>query len=316
LSKLLERALKGEEIAIAKLLTKIEYVDPEGLKALEYLIERSGKAHVVGITGIPGAGKSTIIGALIDEYVRRQHKVGVIMIDPSSPFTNGSFMGNRIRMQERSMLNNVFIRSLASRGHLGGVSAEALMLIEALDGLGYDRIIVETVGAGQTDTEIVSSAHTVAVLAVPGTGDEIQALKAGIMEIGDFYVVNKADRPEAEASYISIKFAIDSAEINFRDGWKPLVMKTVATKGVGVKELVDMFEEHKSFLESKDIFSKRITDRRSKMVELIVRRSVDLVIQRTVDERREELLKSPLLDSVRKLREEVIRKLQEGGTQG
>lgn len=309
MSELLERALKGEEIAIAKLLTKIEYVDPEGMKALEYLAERSGSAHVVGITGIPGAGKSTIIGALIDEYVRRNHRVGVVMIDPSSPFTKGSFMGNRIRMQDRSTLDNVFIRSLASRGHLGGVSAEALMLIEALDGLGYDRIIVETVGAGQTDTEVVSSVHTIAVLTVPGTGDEIQALKAGIMEIGDFYVINKADKPEAEASYISTKFAIDSAEVNFRDGWKPIVAKTVATKGEGIKELVDMFEEHRSFLESKGIFRQRIVDRRVKMVELIVRRNIDQVLQKAVEENKKDILMIPLLKSVEKIQGDLIARI-------
>lgn len=309
MSELLDRAIKGDELSIARLLTKIEYVDPQGLMALEELSKRAGKAFTIGITGIPGAGKSTIIGALIEEYLKRGHKVGVVMIDPSSPFTKGSFMGNRIRMQEKTMLDNVFIRSLASRGHLGGVSAEALMLIEALDGLGFDRIIVETVGAGQTDTEIVSSVHSIAVLTVPGTGDEIQALKAGIMEIGDFYVINKADRPEAEASYISIKFAIDSAEINFRDGWKPLVLKTIATKGEGIKELVDTFEEHRSFLESKGIFSKRILERKSKMIELIVRREIEQLLQKSMEERKEELIKLPLMNAVYSLRAELLKKM-------
>ncbi|MEM4025259.1 MAG: GTP-binding protein, partial [Metallosphaera sp.] len=189
----------GDEIAISKVLTNIEYDTKNGLEYLSVLSKFSGKAHTIGITGIPGAGKSTLISALIENYVKAGHKVGVIMIDPSSPISMGSFMGNRIRMQEKSLMNNVFIRSIASRGHLGGFTSEAIMLTEALDGLGYDRIILETVGAGQTDTDVMSASHTLAVLVIPGAGDEIQAFKAGIMEIGDVYVINKADKPEAEA---------------------------------------------------------------------------------------------------------------------
>ncbi|BAK54733.1 methylmalonyl Co-A mutase-associated GTPase MeaB [Sulfurisphaera tokodaii] len=281
---LLEKALAGEELAISRLLTKIEYFTQEGLESLQELIKRSGKAHVIGITGSPGAGKSTLISELISEYVRRGHRVGVILIDPSSPFSMGSFMGNRIRMVGKEVSGNVFIRSIASRGNLGGISSEALMLIEALDGLGFDRIIVETVGAGQTDTDVVNGVHTIAVVSVPGTGDEIQALKAGIMEIGDVYIVNKADKVEAEMLYDAIRFALDTAEVNFRDGWVPKIIKTIAIKGVGIKELVDVFEEHLSFIKEKGLFEKRIRERRMKMIELMLRRKVDEVVTMIVKE--------------------------------
>lgn len=281
---LLEKALAGEELAISRLLTRIEYFTQEGLESLQELIKRSGKAHVIGITGSPGAGKSTLISEIITDYVKRGHKVGVILIDPSSPYSMGSFMGNRIRMVGKDVQQNVFIRSIASRGNLGGISAEALMLIEALDGLGFDRIIVETVGAGQTDTDVANGVHTIAVVSVPGTGDEIQALKAGIMEIGDIYIVNKADKPESEMLYEAIRFALSAAETNFRDGWVPKIVKTVAIKGTGIRELVDTFEEHLKFTLSNGLFEKRIKDRRVKMIELLLRKRVEDVISKVIQE--------------------------------
>ena len=272
MDRLLENAIKGDELSIARVLTRIEYMTNDGMKYLEELSKRAGNAHTIGITGIPGAGKSTLISSLIEEFSKRGKKIGVIMIDPSSPISMGSFMGNRIRMQDKTMMNNVFIRSIASRGHLGGVSSEAIMLIEAMDGLGFNPIIVETVGAGQTDTEVVSSVHTITVVNVPGTGDEIQALKAGIMEIGDIYVINKAEFPEADVLYDEIKFAIDSGNW---DGWKPLVLKVSALKKIGIKELVDALETHEKYLKESGNFTKKIKERRKKMIELIIRRKID-----------------------------------------
>ncbi|QKQ99602.1 methylmalonyl Co-A mutase-associated GTPase MeaB [Metallosphaera tengchongensis] len=282
-SELLERALKGDEISISKVLTNIEYTTNEGMEYLGVLTQLSGKAHTIGITGIPGAGKSTLISALIESYASSGHRVGVIMIDPSSPISMGSFMGNRIRMQDKSLLSNVFIRSIASRGHLGGFSSEAVMLIEAMDGLGFDRIIVETVGAGQTDTDVMESTHTVAVLVIPGTGDEIQALKAGIMEIGDIYVINKADKPEADAVYDAVKFVIDSSEIMFRDSWRPQILKVSALKKTGIQELVSSFESHAEFLKENGLFMKRVERRRMKMVELLLRRKVNETISKVIE---------------------------------
>ena len=281
MDKLLENALKGDELSISRVLTRIEYMADEGMKYLEELSKKAGSAHTIGITGIPGAGKSTLISSLIEEFSKRGNKkIGVIMIDPSSPISMGSFMGNRIRMQDKTMMNNVFIRSIASRGHLGGVSSEAIMLIEAMDGLGFNPIIVETVGAGQTDTEVVSSVHTITVVNVPGTGDEIQALKAGIMEIGDIYVINKAEYPEADVLYDEIKFAIDSGNWN---GWKPLVLKVSALKKIGIKELVDAIETHEKYLKESGKFGKKVNERRKKMIELIIRRKIDEKINEVIN---------------------------------
>lgn len=281
MDEILKRALSGDELAIARVLTKIEYMTDEGLKYLDILSGNAGKAYTIGVTGIPGAGKSTLISALIEELSKASNKVGVIMIDPSSPISMGSFMGNRIRMQDKTNLQNVFIRSIASRGHLGGVSSEAIMLIEAMDGLGFDPIIIETVGAGQTDTEIVSSAHTVLVINTPGTGDEIQALKAGIMEIGSIYVVNKADLPDAEITYEAIKFAIDNAEWN---DWKPPVIKVSALKKQGIKELVEAINSHKLYLQKSGKYEKIVFQRRRKMIELILRRKINNVISTIIKE--------------------------------
>lgn len=278
---LLEKALNGEELAISKVLTQIEYLTPLGIEYLKELLPRAGNAHTIGITGSPGAGKSTLIGSLIEEYSRRGHRIGVLLIDPSSPISKGSFMGNRIRMVGKERSGDIFIRSLATRGHLGGLSADAMLLIEALDGLGFDKIIIETVGAGQTDTEVMDVVHTLAVVTVPGTGDEIQALKAGIMEIGDIYVVNKADKPEAEMLYEAVKFAIEGI-VSPRFGWQPRIVKTVATKGLGVKELVDLFEEHMKYLVSKGLFADIVRKRRRKAVELTVRRKLSEVVSSVV----------------------------------
>ncbi|MCI2415035.1 MAG: methylmalonyl Co-A mutase-associated GTPase MeaB [Candidatus Aramenus sp.] len=284
--ELLKKAIEGDELSISRILTKIEYFSEEGMEYLEELSARAGRAYTIGITGSPGAGKSTLISTLIDHYTKEGLKVGVVMVDPSSPFSKGSFMGNRIRMQDKTMNKNVFIRSLASRGFLGGVSAEAIMLIEALDGLGFDRIILETVGSGQTDTDVVSVVHSILVLAIPGSGDEIQALKAGIMEIGDFYVVNKADKPEAEALYDSIKFAIESGETFWRDGWKPQVVKVSALKGMGIEELTKRLREHEEFVKSRGLFEKRVIERRHKLIELYLRRKLEAVLEETLKENR------------------------------
>lgn len=282
-------------------------MNEQGLKYLDELSKNSGKAHTIGITGIPGAGKSTLISSLIEEFTKTRNKVGVIMIDPSSPISMGSFMGNRIRMQDKTELNNVFIRSIASRGHLGGFSSEAIMLIEAMDGLGFDPIIVESVGAGQTDTEIMSSVHTVIVVNVPGTGDEIQALKAGIMEIGNIYVINKSDLPGAEVSYEAVKFAIDNSEWN---EWKPPVIKVSATKKEGLKDLMNAINSHKLYLEKTGKYQKIAYKRREKMIELILRRKFNTIISAIINENSELLQdRTSLEELIDKLYNEIKQRL-------
>ncbi|MEM1626828.1 MAG: methylmalonyl Co-A mutase-associated GTPase MeaB [Sulfolobaceae archaeon] len=268
-NELLSRALNGDIIAIGKILTHIENLTEYGVEFFKYLSKRAGNSHVIGITGLPGAGKSTLISRLIEEYVKEGYRVGVVLVEPSSPFSSGSFMGNRIRMQDKSILENVFIRSVASRGNLGGISAEALMLIEALDGLGYDKIIIETVGAGQTDTEVNDVTHTVIVVTVPGTGDEIQVMKAGIMEIGDIYVVNKADKPEAEALFSFILNYINLDELmEYTNRWRPRVLKVSSLRGDGINELINIINDHFKYISSNGLFSKKIENRRIKILEL------------------------------------------------
>ncbi|MCY0860426.1 MAG: methylmalonyl Co-A mutase-associated GTPase MeaB [Sulfolobaceae archaeon] len=279
MNDLLDRALRGEEIAISKLLTKIESLSDEGLSYLSYLMRRPTKAHTIGITGLPGSGKSTLIAELIKEYSRKGLRVAVILVEPSSPFTMGSFMGNRIRMQEVATEGNIFIRSVSTEGNLGGLSLSALMFIEAFDGLGFDKIIIETVGAGQMDVDLKDVVHTKVVLNVPGTGDEIQVLKAGLMEIGDIYVINKAERPDVALLEDAIKFLIDSSESNNDENWKPRVVKTVAIKGIGVNNLISDIEDHKRYLIDTKRYDEVVRKRRIKLIEIYLRSYFNKIIK-------------------------------------
>src|SRR5262249_19575706 len=195
---LIDRLLSGDRRALARIVTLVENAAPETQRILAQLHAYGGRAHVVGITGAPGAGKSTLVLQLVRELRRRDQRVGIIAVDPTSPFTGGAILGDRIRMQELAGDPNVFIRSMASRGSLGGLSASTRDVIRALDAAGFETIIVETVGAGQAEVEIVRAAQSVVVVTVPGMGDDIQAIKAGILEIADVFVVNKADRPGAD----------------------------------------------------------------------------------------------------------------------
>ncbi|MEM4971231.1 MAG: methylmalonyl Co-A mutase-associated GTPase MeaB, partial [Sulfolobales archaeon] len=263
---LLEKALEGDLRAISRLISIVEFpaeVDPDVIEIImRELMKRGGRAHVIGVTGAPGVGKSTLISKLIASYRKKLYRVAVIGIDPSSPFTLGSFMGNRIRMQIHSSDPGVFIRSMATRGVRGGLSASTVLVLEALDGLGFDKIIVESVGAGQTDVDIINISHTVLNLVMPGAGDEIQALKAGLMEIGDIYVVNKADKPEAE---ITLKQVIDV--LNYEgfvrsSGWRPRAVKVSAVMGTGIDDLVALIEEHVEYLRKSGYFQEVVRKRR------------------------------------------------------
>src|SRR5947209_9715207 len=195
LENIVERLLSGDRRALARMVTLIENEVPAARRYLAELHQYAGKAHIVGVTGAPGAGKSTLVTHLVRELRRRDAKVGVIAIDPTSPFTGGAILGDRIRMMELSGDPKVYIRSMASRGNLGGLAAATRDVVRALDAAGFDLVIIETVGAGQAEVEIVRAAQTVVVVTVPGMGDDIQAIKAGILEIADIFVVNKADRP-------------------------------------------------------------------------------------------------------------------------
>ena len=239
--------LAGNKRSIAKAITAIENCTDESPELIARLFPHTGKAHVIGLTGAGGAGKSTLIEKIVREYRSRGKTVGVVAVDPTSPFSGGAFLGDRIRMQELSTDEGVFIRSMASRNHAGGIARATKDAAKVLDAAGKDIVIVETVGAGQSEVEIIKVAQTIIVVHAPGLGDEIQAIKAGIMEIADIFVVNKADRENANKAVMDIQ---SNLQLNSKQvAWKPPVLKTVAVTGEGILELVGKIEEHRCFLE-------------------------------------------------------------------
>ena len=273
LDGLVEKALSGDKWAVGKLLTVLERPTPEAGYILSKLAPLAGMGHVIGVTGIPGAGKSTLISRLIGEYRARGYRVAVIAVDPTSPLSRGALLGDRLRMQRHSTDPGVFIRSLPTRGLKGGLSLTALTAIEVLDALGYNKIFVETVGVGQTDVDIMYAAHTVLVVTMPGAGDDIQALKAGVMEIGDFYIVNKSDRPGAEKTYEYVRFALETGEVGSQHyGWKPRIIMASAVLGKGVQEIANAVEEHYQFLLSKKVLKDKLESRRKLLVRIMAER--------------------------------------------
>ncbi len=257
LQEITERTLAGDKRALARLLTYIESGDPAGKAALAKLHRHSGRAHIIGITGSPGAGKSTLVSQLTLALRHRGNKIGVVAVDPSSPFTGGAILGDRIRMQELIGDPNVFIRSMASRGSVGGLSTATRDVVRALDATGFTHIIIETVGAGQAEVEIVRAAHSIVVVMAPGMGDDIQALKAGILEIADIFCVNKADRPGADQTASELRALLTLDQRRKSGDWTPPVMKTTAATGEGVESLTDELANHFSYLENSGALQER-----------------------------------------------------------
>jgi len=236
-----DNLLAGNRVALARAITAVENDRADAAAVLQAIYGRVGRAQLVGITGAPGAGKSTLVNAYVRELRAQDKKVGVVAVDPSSPFSGGAILGDRIRMSEHGNDDGVFVRSLASRGHLGGLSRAAARVVDVMDAAGMDAIIIETVGTGQSEVEIMEIAQTVIVVCAPGLGDEIQAVKAGILEIADILVVNKADMPLADRTERQLRDAMRSRQ---RDGWEVPVMRTIATTGDGCAELVGKAAEH------------------------------------------------------------------------
>ena len=246
----LDRALSGDTRALARLLSLVEDDSPRMREVIKDLLPRTGRAWIIGMTGSPGVGKSTMTGALVGAFRAAGRRVAVLAIDPTSPFTGGALLGDRIRMQEHATDEAVFIRSMASRGHLGGLAAATPQAIRVLDAAGFELIIIETVGVGQAEVAIASLADSVVVLLAPGMGDAIQAAKAGILEIADLYVVNKADKPDAQQVVRDLRNMIALGTIE-PGGWKPPVITATATKGSrdeGVAELVARLDAHWDWL--------------------------------------------------------------------
>lgn len=242
------RVLEGDRRALARLISMIEDSDTDAVEALAILHRSAGAAHVIGVTGPPGAGKSTLVDRLAKSYRQLNKKIGIIAVDPSSPFTGGAILGDRIRMSDLATDPGVFIRSMGTRGHLGGLARSTGDVVKAMDAFGMDKIIVETVGAGQSEIEIASHAHTTILVEMPGLGDDVQTIKAGIMEIGDIFVVNKADRQGADRTAAEISAML---ELNpDKPAWSPPVLRTVASSNEGIAELRVAVEAHHGFLRS------------------------------------------------------------------
>jgi LAO/AO transport system kinase len=253
LQDIAERLLNGDRRALARMVTLIENEAPQARRYLAELHQHAGRAHIIGVTGPPGAGKSTLVTHLVRELRRRDRKIGVVAIDPTSPFTGGAILGDRIRMMELAGDPQVFIRSMASRGSLGGLSASTRDVVRAMDAAGYDPIIIETIGTGQAEVEVMRAAQTVLVVSAPGMGDEVQAIKAGILEIADIFVVSKADKPGADQTVAELAMLL-SLDPNRRlhdkskPYWRIPVLKTSAIKDQGISQLVDAIEQHRQYL--------------------------------------------------------------------
>lgn len=309
--------LDGERLALARLLSQIENADPSGRAALGELFPHTGQAHLVGVTGAPGTGKSSLVNHLAHYYRHppagdSPRKVAVVAVDPSSPFTGGAILGDRVRMRDLSGDPGVFIRSMAARGSLGGLAPTTASMVQVFDAAGFEVILIETVGAGQAEVDIARLAHTTLVVEAPGLGDEIQAIKAGILEIADILVVNKADRPGVENTERALRSMLELAHPTKRvfvhhgqtfavqapaqvptneEIWQPTIHRTVATKGDGVPELVAAIARHRLHLESSGEWAERDRARLQAELDLLLQQHlIDLWRQRVPDKQYQEIL--------------------------
>ncbi|MEV2250165.1 methylmalonyl Co-A mutase-associated GTPase MeaB [Streptomyces sp. NPDC050147] len=266
---LVAQAREGRPRAVARLISLVEGASEQLREVMAALAPLAGHAYVVGLTGSPGVGKSTSTSALVAAYRRAGKRVGVLAVDPSSPFSGGALLGDRVRMSEHASDPGVYIRSMATRGHLGGLAWSAPQAIRVLDAAGCDVILVETVGVGQSEVEIASQADTSVVLLAPGMGDGIQAAKAGILEIGDVYVVNKADRDGADATARELNHMLGLGEARAAGDWRPPIVKTVAARGEGIDEVVEALEKHRAWMEERGVLAERRAARAAREVETI-----------------------------------------------
>lgn len=289
-----EKVLAGNRRAVARAISAVENGDVAGTALLKRVFASSGRAHVVGITGSPGAGKSTLVEKLAADYRRSGLRVGIIAVDPTSPFSGGAILGDRIRMQSLSHDDGVYIRSMATRGQLGGLAPTTQDVVTLLDAAGCDVVLIETVGVGQDEVEVARLADTTVLLLVPGMGDDVQTFKAGVMEIADLYVINKADRGGAERVEQEVTAMLSLTTRS--DGWRPPIVKTVATSGEGVPALRQALEQFRAFGEQNGLKQQRRRDHwRARLLELL-RQSLfekvagNLLRQGVLDSRVEEVL--------------------------
>lgn len=277
--EIVEKLLNHSRLALSKAITAVENEYDDAVKIMTEIYPHTGNAYVIGITGPPGAGKSTMTDKLAKEYRKRGKTVGIVAIDPTSPYSGGAILGDRIRMMDLTADEGIFVRSMATRGSLGGLSQKAGDAVKLMDAYGMDVIIVETVGVGQSEVDIVKTADTTMVVVIPGMGDDIQAIKAGILEIGDLFTINKADREGTDKLNIEIEMML---ELNPEHvSWRPPINRTIASKGIGIEAVVDSIEEHKAYL----IESGKLSDIRKARIKNEVTAMLNDRVNRYIDEK-------------------------------
>ncbi|RLB77453.1 MAG: methylmalonyl Co-A mutase-associated GTPase MeaB [Deltaproteobacteria bacterium] len=250
MDEIVKKVVEGDVRTVARLIRDIDDGIPEVREVLKKLYPYTGNAYVIGITGAPGVGKSTLVDQMVGHLRKKGKTVGVLAVDPTSPFSGGAILGDRVRMQRHSMDTGVFIRSMATRGHFGGLTQSTRSAIDVLDAMGKDYIFVETVGVGQDEVDVVKSAHTTVIVVIPGMGDDIQAIKAGILEAGDIFVINKAEREGADKTLADLRLMLDMDQNKYKEGkWRPPILKTEAVFDKGVVELLEEIEKHREYLE-------------------------------------------------------------------
>jgi LAO/AO transport system kinase len=287
---IIERALEGERLAVARLISLVEDGGADLGRVMEAIYPHTGRAYSVGITGAPGAGKSTLTEQLVTRARREDHDVGVLAIDPSSPFSGGALLGDRVRMQNHATDPKVFIRSMATRGHLGGIALATPEAMRVLEAAGKDVVVIETVGVGQAEVEVTDACDTTLVVVTPGWGDAVQAAKAGLMEIADVFVVNKADRQGARESVRELRQMLELSEAE----WKPEIVQTIATKGDGIDELWEAVGKHRAYQEEKGLLEARR------------RRRIEREIREIVGERFRARVEDECTDLLHELTDQVI----------